>query len=436
MLFVVDRAQNPLKAFWNEPKRFVKYFPLAAAGAAYILLRFVLLRGYFRRIVSSGEPTGITSTTYLLTQFRAWIYYLKLFFWPYPLITDFRGFGWSRSLADGHVIFSLVFIFSILAVAWRWRRHAPLLTFFVLWFFIALLPEASFIPLFDAVTGYRAYLSYAGVSVVAVLLSAKFAKWIGRRVGIDEATNKPRLGYGAVIAAVILALTITTIARNRVWKDANTLWTDVVEKDPTNARALANLGLNYIEREDYQKARELLDQAVNLAPKTSLPYMLRGYLTYVLGQGDLGLADLDKSIAANSSAPMPFYYRGEIFRKLGRRDAALADYQSALTLYPSYTDAYMGTALIHMDNRETDQAMKACEKMTEIDRDDPRGYNCMGILLLEQHRAADAVRIYQRGVIRVPQDAGLWYGLGLAYQENGMYREATDAFDRSSRLAK
>lgn len=437
MLFVVDRPQNPLKVFWNKPKRLLKYLPLATVAAAYILLRFILLRGYFRRVVSSGELTGVTSTTYLLTQFRAWIYYLKLFLWPYPLITDFRGFGWSRSLWDGQVVFSLILIGAILAFTWRRHKRDPLLTFFVLWFFIALLPEASFIPLFDAVTGYRAYLAYAGVSVAAVLLSASFVKWIGRRAGVgDFADVRMRVGYGAVLAVVVLALTLATISRNLVWRNPMTLWTDVVEKDPTNARAFANLALTYIEKQDYPKARELLDHAVSLAPKTSSPYMLRGYLTYVLGQGDLGLADLNQSIEANSSAPMPFYYRGEIYRKLGRRDAALADYQSALALYPSYTDAYLGKALIHMDAGERDQAMAACTKITEIDRDDPRGYNCLGILLLEQHRAADAIRIYQRGVLRVPQDEGLWYGLGLAYQEGGMHHEAADAFDRSSKLTR
>jgi protein O-mannosyl-transferase len=437
MLLVIDRSENPIRAFRDKPKRLIKYFPIAAVGAAYVLLRFILLRGYFRRVLSSGELTGVTSTTYLLTQFRAWIYYLKLFLWPYPLITDFRGFGWSRSLWDGRVAFSLILIAAILAFAWRRRKREPMLTFFVLWFFISLLPEASFIPLFDAVTGYRAYLAYAGVSVVVVLLGSKFTTWIVKRAGVENVADaRMRVGYGAVLAVVVLALTLATISRNRVWKNALTLWTDVVQKDPTNARAFANLALTHIEKQDYQKAGELLDQAVKLGPKTGSAYMLRGYLTYVLGQGDLGLADLNSSIQLSRGVPMPFYYRGEIYRKLGRYDSALADYRSALALFPAYTDAYMGTALIYMDKGQPQEAMEACRKMTAIDRDDPRGYNCLGILLLEQHRAADAIRIYQRGVIRVPRDEGLWYGLGLAYQEGGMHHEAADAFDRSSKLTR
>ena len=77
-----------------------------------------------------------------------------------------------------------------------------------------------------------------------------------------------RVGYGAVLAVVVLALTLATISRNLVWRNPMTLWTDVVEKDPTNARAFANLALTYIEKQDYQKARELLDHAVSLAPWT------------------------------------------------------------------------------------------------------------------------------------------------------------------------
>lgn len=433
-LFLNQRRQNPLTLYWKEPRRLAKYLPVAGVAAAYIVFRFFFLRGFFRRVAYTGAGTGVTATTYLLTQFRAWIYYVRLFLWPEPLITDYPGFGWSRSLWETNVLLSLGAIVIILIVAWSARRLEPALTFFVLWFFVVLLPEASFIPLYDAVTGYRAYPANAGLSVVAALLTFAAATRLWRR--IKGADSRLWTLYGTVWVLILCVLTAATISRNRVWKDPESMWSDVIAKDPTNSRAYTNLALSRMENEDYQKAQELLEKAVTLDPKKSSPYLIRGYLAFVLHQNEQALSDLTKAIELNPRAPDGFYYRGEVYRNQREYDKALADYKSALALHPFYTDVYMGKALVHMDRKEIDEAIEVCTKFTEIDRRDPRGYTCLGILFLEQHRAADAVRTYQRGVFYVPRDSGLWYGLGVAYQENQMYREAGDAFEQSARLTR
>ncbi len=436
ILFLDHPSQNPLKLFRKEPGRLAKYFPVAAVCAAYIVFRFIFLRGFFRRVVVTTAE--VNAPSYLLTQFRAWIYYIRLFLWPEPLITDFPGFGWSRSLSDSNVLLSLGLIVLILLFAWRVRRSEPALTLFILWFFIALLPEASFIPLFDAVTGYRAYLANAGLSVVATFLSFKAATWIKDRLKHDERATPSHFQpiYGIAVVIVLVALTASTVIRNRAWKDEFTLWSDVVSKDPTNSRAYTNLALQLIEREDYQNAEQMLEHAVELGPKNSFAYMARGYLNLLLKKDHEALADLTKAVQLDSRLPAPFYYRGEVYRKMRQYDEALADYESALRLLPFYTDAYMGIALVHTDKEEPEAAMEACNKITAIDPRDARGYNCVGILLLEQNRVTEALQIFQRGVIHAPLNGGLWYGLGLAYEQNKMYREAADAFEKSGRLTQ
>jgi tetratricopeptide (TPR) repeat protein len=425
-------AGNPLKLYRREPRRLLKYLLLAVIFAAYVIFRFLFLRGFFRRVVSSGEISGVTAWSYLLTQFRAWVYYLRLFVWPHRLITDFPGFGWSHRISEPAVLASLAIIVVILALAWRVRTAYPVATFFTLWFFIALLPEASFLPLLDPVTGYRAYLAYVGVSVVASFLLLAASGWMAQRIGRIGAS---RLACGAM-AVVLVALSAATAVRNRVWSDETTLWSDVVEKDPSNARAYVNLALLSIQDKDYAKARDLLEAATAHAPRNGYATMIRGYLTYVLEQDDYGASDFTTAIRLEPRLPMPYYYRGEAYRRRGDYNKALGDYTAAIERQPFYADAYMGIALVRMDKGERDAAAAACEKIIAIDPRDARGYNCLGILLLEQNRAADAVRIYQKGVLHAAQNGGLWYGLGLAYERNNMYREAGEAFARSSELTR
>jgi len=425
---------KPEKRFWREPRRLAKYLPVLTVSAAYVLFRFMYVRGFFRRVTVG--PSDSATATYLWTQFRAWIYYIRLFIWPSPLIADYPGFGWSHSLTEPRVLLSLVLVAGILALAWRARKNNPLLTFFIFWFFVLLLPEASFIPLYDAVNGYRAYPAYTSLAVVALLLSASGAAWMcgSLKHRIDD--SRLRAVYGAAAAAVLVALSAATIVRNRDWKDAVTLWSDTAKKDPTNARAYTNLAFESMLANDYSKADEFMRQAIALAPAKALPYMYRGYLSLVIGRGDLGLADFNRAIELDRRVPKSFYYRGEVFRKTGEYEKALADYRAALTLSPLYSDPYIGMALVHLDRQEIDRAIEACRKVMEVDAADARSYHCLGSIFLEQRRNVEAIRAYQRGLERRPRDRGLWYGLGTAYEAYGMYKPAAEAFDMASRLTK
>jgi Flp pilus assembly protein TadD len=47
----------------------------------------------------------------------------------------------------------------------------------------------------------------------------------------------------AVSAAIVLALGIATVVRNRTWSEPLSLWTDVTAKSPRDARAHFNLGV-------------------------------------------------------------------------------------------------------------------------------------------------------------------------------------------------
>jgi Flp pilus assembly protein TadD len=435
VLFLNPTRQSALRLFCQEPSRLKKYIPVGAVFLAYILLRIILLPGTFTSIIASGK---VTSISYLLTQFRAWVYYLRLFLWPDPLLVDFHGFGWSHSLWDTRVLLSLGLVITILALAWWVRRSEPLISFFVLWFFIALLPEASFFPLSDPVNGYRPYLANVGPSVIVALLTIKGGAWVfGKLKGEDgKSALRLRLIHILGLGIVLSLLTAATIKRNRDWRDEVTLWSDVLRKDPTNPRAYTSLGAQFLEKEDYKGAQEMLEKALELAPTNSYAYMLRGYLNFVLDRDDRALSDFTNALRLDPHLPYNFFYRGELYRKVGQYDKALTDYQSALRLKHHFIDAHFGIAMVHKERGEIGAATEACKKLIEMDRSDPRGYGCLGQLLLEQKRFPEALEIYQKGVAQSPKDSELWYELGIAYQKNEMYQEAADAFGKTVSLAR
>ncbi len=433
MLFLNPDRQNVLRLYWSEPRRLIKYLPFAIAFAAYVLLRKVVL---FGGLMSFLRVAPVTPLDYLFTQFRAWVYYMKLYLWPHPLMVEFPGFGWSRSLWDLHVLGSLFLVLAILSVVWRIRRICPLAAFFACWFFIALLPEASVIIRPDPITGHRPYPAYTGLSVVAALVSIYAAHWIWRQWSKPESNDANRFwrAYGVALAAILVILTGVTILRNRDWRDPVTLWSSVLKTDPTHAGAYISLGTGYINREDYAEAEKALTKAVELWPRNGTARMHRGYLYTLLERDDRALEDFTTGIELSPYGRLNYFYRGELYRKLGRYEEALGDYRSALKLGPGSPGAYFGIAMVHWERKELAEATAACRKVVESDPEDLRGYRCLGSLFMHRSLFEEARKIYAEGIKRFAEDYALWYGLATAYEELDRYAEAEEAYTKASQL--
>ena len=80
------------------------------------------------------------------------------------------------------------------------------------------------------------------------------------------------------------------------------------------------------------------------------------------------------------------------------------------------------------------EATAACRRVIELDREDLRGYRCLGSLFMHQSLFEEARKIYAEGVERFAEDDALRYGLGTAYEELGRYAEAEEAYAKATRL--
>ena len=173
------------------------------------------------------ESSEIGRLDYLLTQAIAIPRYLGLWLWP-------AGQTLDPDLAVRHrigldVLLGIGVLAVVSAGAFVVRRRQPLVTIGWAWFLICLLPESSVFPISDVMVEHRAYVPMAGLCWGAAVLLAGFA---GMR---RERWRLPML--------IVLVLALATHARNRVWRDETTLWSDVTRKAPSKARGYNNLAM-------------------------------------------------------------------------------------------------------------------------------------------------------------------------------------------------
>jgi tetratricopeptide (TPR) repeat protein len=222
--------------------------------------------------VMTSDTTTIGRGAYLITQFHVIVRYLQLLVLPYGQNLD-HTIPLSTSLLEPLPLLSLLLLLGVLAGAVvLWRRGEPgtqtpmaglcrLAAFGIFWFFIALSVESSIVPIRDLMFEHRVYLPSVGFFLSVVSLVGLATGRFGRKL--------PWLWTGAPFGLAVVALLSvgTTVARNRVWLDGITLWSDVRDKSPGKYRAYSMLGTYYVEEGRTQEALAVLETAVRLNPK-------------------------------------------------------------------------------------------------------------------------------------------------------------------------
>jgi protein O-mannosyl-transferase len=223
VLLVYDRVYiaGSFGAAWRR-RRFV-YVALVCTWA---LLAYLMV-GTHSRGGSAGFGTGTALLGYAGTQTFAVIRYLRLAVFPAGQVFDYGDALLRVSPRLMVYIIGYAALLAVTALAW-WR--SPRLGFLGVLFFILLAPTSTFMPVASqTIAEHRMYLPLIA-PIVAMVLGACVC--LGRRA----------LPLAAIAFLVMATL---TSARNRIYRDAETLWSNTVETWPDNARARDWLGLAY-----------------------------------------------------------------------------------------------------------------------------------------------------------------------------------------------
>src|SRR3989304_949053 len=292
----------------------------------------------------------------------------------------------SGTIYDASVILSGASILIILGIAYllfrsggKWR----VLSFFILWFFITLLPT-TIIPLNAVLQENRGYL--AGV-VFVVVAGTCFGK-LKRRLLLP----------GLVL--IIIVFSILTVQRNVVWREDISLWADAVAKAPMSARAHDKLGLAYMGIKKYELALEEFNKTLEINP--------RYYLAY--------------------------YNAGVIYQLQGDLERARWAYEESLKISPGYFRSYYNVGIVYKKIGALDKAVSSYEKAIALDPRHPFVYNNLGVVLTDMGELKKAEAVFVRAIEINPRYEKAYYNLGNVYFRAKEYGKAAEAYRAAVRI--
>jgi tetratricopeptide (TPR) repeat protein len=412
------------RAIWRARGRYY-----VALAATWLLLICLVIAGGGRG-GTSGFGSGAKWPAFLATQPGAIFTYLRLTFWPSPLILDYGG-EWVTSAMEvvGPALLLLAIAIATLLALWRQRPGA----FLGLWFFAILAPTSLTPGVRQTMAENRMYLALIPVIACVVL---GLHRWLGRRGVLLWAT-----------AAV--ALGAVTVNRNTDYLSASRIWTDTVRKRPHNPWARVNYGNVLAEAGHPNEALEQFTLAVQWNPTDAVAHYDLGNVLVELHRLDEAIAQFEQAlrinphytaalinladalyrtghfeqaaaryrdlIAAGSDTPEMHYNLGNALIHAGRGDEAVTELSTALQRRPDYSEAAYNLGSYFLQAERPEEAVPLLERAVELKSEDADSRCSLASALAQIGRVSDGVRHAREAVRLAPKNARAHYTLSQLY---------------------
>lgn len=385
-----------------------------------VALGFTIFHEWIVGQASRAARSTIPPFSYFYTQTQVYLRFMGLALWPQDLNADLT-MRWSEAIWEGPVARAILLNLGLVLVAFRMRRERPLFFFGLVWFYLALAPTNSIMPLSEPASEHRVYIAFPGLifAVLAFVPPLYTLSDIARRFALP-----------VLLGSLILGLGVRTHFRNRVWQSEVSLWKDVVEQSPDNGRAHLNYGLALMGVGDRATAKRELDRCAEVWPRYAFCFI--NLAAFALGDNRQQEAERTISIA-EGLAPNNVYtrlWRGLVERKAERWAGAETAFRRTLEIAPGHTAARLGLAyaLFNLGRFDDAQSLYAVlERDKALDAD---GNYALGYLSDVRGDPAKAKAYYSRALEQDPSLTKARYNLAVLLQKAGDKKGAIAEYQR------
>ena len=373
---------------------------------------------------SAGFASGVSPWTYLLDQAPMIVRYVRLVFAPTGLVLDY-GLPTARTFTSA-LPYGLVIV-ALIGATVAALRLLPLVGVFGAWFFIALAPTSSVLPIATEVGAERRmYLPLVAVLAVLVLGAWRVLR---TRMPAVAASPTPKVAV-ALLCTVLAGL---TLARNREYNDPLGLWASVVERWP-NGRAHYNYGIVLKAAGRRAEAIAQYELAVKTTPDAE--YAL-GFEQQADGKYLEALNHYQAFVAAKPldvNVPRAYHQMGRALLSLGRQNQAVMAFREALSRNRTDVDSLGGLGDTLMAQREFGQVVPVWQQYIALKPDNLTAHLNLGLALVELNRDAEARDIFARAVALDPRSVPARVNHGYALANTGDFGTAVREFRQAAAL--
>lgn len=280
--------------------------------------------------------------------------YLILFIFPINLSVIYPYPELKTSVFAAGILFLLLLIGVIIFLLKTKKNH----TLFILSFIILnLILVLQFLPFGEVLYADRyMYLPLVGFGWLLALVLSKI-----------------KLKRGIIVYGLIIPFTIVSINRVGVWKNALTLYEDILKKCPTQFIALNSAGVENMRMNNDEQSLEYFNKAVKYAPRNYKGYYNRGLLYLKNNKPELAIKSFNQTLALHDYSKA-YVARASAYYALNDLPKAMKDANYVLNSETNNAKAHFVLGNCYDDMNRLDDAMREYNKCIELNGSDAEYY--------------------------------------------------------------
>jgi tetratricopeptide (TPR) repeat protein len=401
----------------------VPFFALAAASC---VVTFLVQN-------SSGAVASLSYIPFwerITNSLVAYVVYLRKTLWPTDLAVFYPHPG---AWAWIWVVLSVAVLgLTTCAAIWQAKRR-PWLAVGWFWYLGTLIPVIGLVQVGNQAYADRyTYLPLIGILFVLV--------W-----GVTEwASSSPQktVGAGLAFGVALVACSLLTRHQLRVWQDGETLLRHALAVTDKNYLAHHNLAYLLAAAGRLDEAQVHYEQALAILPTYQEAHLNLGNLLLKKGLLDQATQYFLDAVKLRPDSVEGHYGLGVVGGMQGRHEAAVVEFSKAIALQPNHINAQynLALALANLGQlQDAERHYREAIRLTELQtvRPDPRlampHFN-LGVLLLRQHRLAEAREQFDRAVRWAPDYLPARMQLGDVLLALERFEEAAAQFAEGVRI--
>lgn len=165
---------------------------------------------------------------------------------------------------------------------------------------------------------------------------------------------------------------------------------------------LVEIGNSYFDQENYPKAIEYYQKAINIDPNQSTPYNNIGAAYSRMDNYDKAFEYYKKALAIDPNDPVRQNNMGDIYYNRGDYDNAIEHYKKAVTVDNKYINGYKNLGHSYLQKDDYDQAIYYFERALDIDPNEDQAYNGIGNVYYRQGNYEKSIEYYEKAIELAP----------------------------------
>lgn len=399
-------------------------------GSYYLIQKYIVTPSI---TLSSAPKTAAEIWQYFYSQWVIICHYIGNFILPLKLSAD-STFDLYPTVLDRTVLLSLLLLLSMVVTAFitSTRKMTRPIAFGIVWFFIALAPTSSFIPLGQISNDHRTFFPFIGLvmsgSWYLFLVISKNREFLCRNI-------VAQMGIGILIILVLSLHAYGTFQRNIVWSSTASLWQDAAVKGPNNGRAQMNHGLTLMLAGRYDETLPYFTRTLELLPNWAYININMGILRGAMGFPQEAEMYYQKAIRVQPFVPDSYYYYAKWLRENGRVDEAIAQLEAGINISAEYMPNIKLLGEIKDEKADsTVAAIRELELSVERQASTVDDYVSLSFLYYKNKMFEESITASQQALNLQPENTIALNNMCSAYNALQQWQQAVDACTRALQI--